>query len=55
MLCVKGPCESVCDVNSQEFEVISYVNRLPIDVNGGVDVSGLPKVDNDFFGLNDVK
>ena len=51
MLGVKGPCESVCDVNSQEFEVINYVNRLPIDVNGVVDITGLPKLDNDFFGL----
>ena len=55
MLGVQGPCESVSDVDSQEFEVINYVNRLPIDVNGSVDVTGLPKVDNDFFGLNDVK
>ena len=42
-------------MNSQEFEVINYVNRLPIDVNGGVGVTGLPKVDNDFFGLDDIK
>ena len=42
-------------MDSQEFEVINYVNRLPIDVNGGMGVTRLPKVDNDFFGLNDVK
>ena len=45
MLGVKGPCECVCDVNSQEFEVINYVNSLPIDVNGGVGVTGLPNAE----------
>ena len=55
MLGVQGPCESVCDVNSKEFEVLDYVNWLPIDVDGCVDATGLSKVDNDLFCLTDIK
>src|SRR4029434_6126552 len=48
---VEGPREVLRDVDTQELEAGDTLNLHPVDMDGDVCASFLPKVHNELFGL----